>query len=475
MNDVLSHEVLLVEDNASLATVFATQLENAGIDVQTCHLASDALQKLSQRSYSLLLLDLQLPDRDGLELLAEIRQRGIDTAAIVITSDASTERVVEALRVGAKDYLVKPVTNDRLLVTVRNALELTSLKRRIRAESSRTRFGGFIGASQQMQAIYATIENIAQSKATVFITGESGTGKELCAEAIHGRSPRADKPFIAINCGAIPRDLIETELFGHVKGAFTGAVADKEGAAGRADGGTLFLDEICEMDVSLQTKLLRFLQTGSLQRVGGQKTEIVDVRVICATNRDPAREVTEGRFREDLFYRLNVIPIHLPPLRERDQDGLLIAAELLRKISNEEVKTFADFSPGAKAAILESPWPGNVRELENIIRRVVVFYDKETVEAEMLPESVCLGSSAVEGAAGYRAPAVEVQTGPGDTDSTRENDDWVPAGMSLAELEKEIIEAIIERCNGTVSEASNQLGVSPTTLYRKRAAWGQKD
>lgn len=475
MSDILSHKVLLVEDNASLATVFATQLENAGIDVQTCHLASDALQELSQRSYSLVLLDLQLPDRDGLELLAEIRQRGIDTAAIVITSDASTDRVVEALRVGAKDYLVKPVTNDRLLVTVRNALELTSLKKRIRAESSRTRYGGFIGASQQMQAIYATIENIAQSKATVFITGESGTGKELCAEAIHRRSPRSDKPFIAINCGAIPKDLIETELFGHVKGAFTGAVADKEGAAGRADGGTLFLDEICEMDVSLQTKLLRFLQTGSLQRVGGQKTEIVDVRVICATNRDPAREVTEERFREDLFYRLNVIPIHLPPLRERDQDGLLIAAELLKKISNEEGKSFANFSPGAKAAILEYPWPGNVRELENIIRRVVVFYDKETVEAEMLPESVCRGSSAVEDGRGYRAPADEVQTGRGDTDSTRENGDWVPAGMSLAELEKEIIEAIIERCNGNVSEASNQLGVSPSTLYRKRAAWGQKD
>jgi DNA-binding NtrC family response regulator len=251
-------EVLLVEDNLSLATVFSTQLRNAGIDVQTCHLAADAMDNLVQHQYALVLLDLQLPDRDGLEVLSDIRQRGIDTSVIVVTSDASTDRVVEALQIGAQDYLVKPVTSDRLLVTVRNVLELTSLKQRVEAESGRTSFEGFVGSSRPMQAVYSAIENIAQSKATVFVTGESGTGKELCAEAIHRRSPRSKRPFIAINCGAIPKDLIETELFGHVKGAFTGAISDRDGAASLADGGTLFLDEICEMDIALQTKLRTF-------------------------------------------------------------------------------------------------------------------------------------------------------------------------------------------------------------------------
>jgi two-component system repressor protein LuxO len=470
MTELAPHEVLLIEDDASLAMVFSTQLTNAGIAVQVCHLAEDALHELSQRTYDLLLLDLQLPDRDGLDLLGEIRARGIETAAIVITSDASADRVVEALRVGAKDYLVKPVTNDRLLVTVRNALELSSLRKRVTEASGRTRFSGFIGSSKQMQAIYATIENIAQSNATVFVTGESGTGKELCAAAIHQCSPRTQKPFIAINCGAIPKDLIETELFGHVKGAFTGAVADSEGAAGRADGGTLFLDEICEMDVSLQTKLLRFLQTGSLQRVGAQKAETVDVRVICATNRDPAAEVREGRFREDLFYRLNVIPLHLPPLRDRGQDALLIAEELLKKVSQEENKSFVDFSPGAREAILEYGWPGNVRELENIIRRVVVFYDKTTVEAAMLPEPVSGGGSDPAGQVDVRVDDDEGQAG-----AASSADDWVPPGISLADLERQIIEVTIKRCNGNVAEAANRLDVSPSTLYRKRASWGPKD
>jgi DNA-binding NtrC family response regulator len=323
-----------------------------------------------------------------------------------------------------------------------------------------------------MQAIYATIENIAQSNATVFITGESGTGKELCAAAIHRRSPRAQKPFIAINCGAIPEDLIETELFGHVKGAFTGAVADREGAAGRADGGTLFLDEICEMDVSLQTKLLRFLQTGSLQRVGGQKTETVDVRVICATNRDPATEVREGRFREDLFYRLNVIPIHLPPLRERDQDALLIAEELLKKVSKEESKRFVDFSPEARAAILAYGWPGNVRELENIIRRVVVLYDKTTVEAAMLPEPISDRDREQGGLVEIRTPGDEARA---DVGAVSGAGDWVPESMPLAELEREIIEVTITRCNGNVAEAAHRLGVSPSTLYRKRASWAPNE
>jgi DNA-binding NtrC family response regulator len=467
-------EVLLIEDNVSLATVFSTQLQNAGIAVETCHLAADAIEKLSRHEYALVLLDLQLPDRDGLELLGDLRQRGIDTAVIVVTSDASTDRVVEALQIGAQDYLVKPVSADRLLVTVRNVLELTSLKQQLEADSGRSTFEGFVGASRPMRAVYSAIENIAQSKATVFITGESGTGKELCAEAIHRRSPRSEQPFIAINCGAIPKDLIETELFGHVKGAFTGAISDRAGAASLADGGTLFLDEICEMDIALQTKLLRFLQTGALQRVGGQKTETVDVRVICATNRNPAEEVREGRFREDLYYRLNVIPIHLPPLREREADSTLIAQEFLKKISGEEDKQFAEFSPEAVEAIAAHSWPGNVRELENVIRRVVVFNDGATITAEMLPEPVFPTGepSPLREAGEVRSAGDRID--PAYAGERSEPDDWVPSGMPLAEIEREIIEVTIRRCNGNVTAAAQQLGVSPSTLYRKRAAWARR-
>jgi len=468
-------EVLLVEDNASLAMVFSTHLQNAGIDVQTCHLAEDALDCLAKDDYALVLLDLQLPDRDGLDLLKDIRQCGIETAVIVVTSDASTDRVVDALHVGAQDYLVKPITADRLLVTVRNTLELTSLKQQVSAESGRKSFEGFIGSSRPMQAIYNAIENIAQSKATVFISGESGTGKELCAEAIHRRSPRAEGPFIAINCGAIPKDLIETEMFGHVKGAFTGATSGRDGAASLADGGTLFLDEICEMDIALQTKLLRFLQTGSLQRVGSQSTEVVDVRVICATNRNPIDEVRDGRFREDLYYRLNVIPIYLPPLRERDKDSLLIAEEFVKKISSEEGKHFSEISLDAIDAILSYAWPGNVRELENVIRRVIVFGDGPEIKAEMLPEPVYSGNATAPLVTRGHEPTVSDQSDPIQESEGRESLSWVPEGMILADLEREIIEVAIRRSNGNVAAAAHLLGVSPSTLYRKKAAWDKDE
>jgi len=467
------HKVLLVEDTVALATAFAIQLENEGISVDTCYLAAEALEQLSNNDYALVLLDLQLPDRDGLELLREIRERGIETTVIVVTSDASTDRAVDAMRMGARDYLVKPLTPDRLLVTVRNALELVSLKALVNADSSRTHFEGFIGSSNPMQAIYRAIDNIAQSKATVFITGESGTGKELCANAIHCRSPRASGPFIAINCGAIPKDLIETELFGHIKGAFTGAVSTRDGAATLAQGGTLFLDEICEMDIALQTKLLRFLQTSSLQRVGSQTVETVDVRVICATNRNPLVEVTEGRFREDLYYRLNVIPILLPPLRERAEDALLIASEMLKRIAKEESRQFEGFSASAAQAIRDYPWPGNVRELENIIRRVVVMHNGRQVESAMLPEPIYSGGATLPTRIGEAPSARDTHADSAVEQDKSEalTDSWVPEGTSLAELEREIIEATIRRCNNNVTEAASVLGVSPSTLYRKRSSW----
>jgi DNA-binding NtrC family response regulator len=465
--------ILLVEDTVALASAYSAVLENEGLSVEVAHLGAEALRKLAEENYALVLLDLQLPDADGLELLREIRAGGDQTTVIVVTSDASVDRAIDAIRGGARDYLVKPLAPERLLTTVRNVLELVSLRERVMDEAEPSEFQGFIGASKAMQAIYRSVANIAPSSASVFITGESGTGKELCAEAIHRLSGRPEGPFIAINCGAIPKDLIETELFGHVKGAFTGAIANRDGAASLADGGTLFLDEICEMDVSLQTKLLRFLQTSSFQRVGSQKTERVDVRVVCATNRDPVAELAAGRFREDLYYRLNVIPIHLPPLREREDDVLLIADRFFRRFAEEEGKAYSEIGPEAADAIRAYRWPGNVRELENVVRRVVVMNPGAIIEADMLPREIGAPTSQA-----LQAPdAVSGDNGRNEPEGTKEgqtlaeDDGWVPAGRSLADIERAVIEATIRRCDGSVTKAAHVLDVSPSTLYRKRSAW----
>jgi two-component system repressor protein LuxO len=298
--------------------------------------------------------------------------------------------------------------------------------------------------------VYRVIEAAAPSRATVFVTGESGTGKELAAHAVHRLSPRAAGPFVPINCAAIPRELIESEIFGHVRGAFTGAVADRQGAAQAADGGTLFLDEICEMDLALQGKLLRFVQTGQFQPVGSTRLVSVDVRFICATNRDPMAEVKAGRFREDLYYRLHVVPLRLPPLRERGEDVILLAEAFLARAAKEEGRRFVRLAPDAKAALLAHSWPGNVRELENAIRSAVVLADGEELTAEMLPAAVRAGPR----------PARQVESAP-PTEPIR----------PLAEVEREAIERALRATGGNVPRAAAALGISPSTLYRKRASW----
>lgn len=316
-------------------------------------------------------------------------------------------------------------------------------------------FQGYIGSSTAMQVVYRMIEQAASSKATVFVTGESGTGKEVCAHAIHKLSLRSDKPFVALNCAAIPKDLIESEVFGHIKGAFTGASSDREGAAMLANGGTLFLDEICEMDLGLQGKLLRFLQTGEFNRVGDSKTRKVDVRIVTATNRDPLAEVEAGRFREDLYYRLHVIPIMLPALRERGDDVLEIALSLLAAYSAEEGRHFTGFTPEVAGMLLSYDWPGNVRQLQNIIRNIVVLHDGERVTPDMVPAPVGgrwarpHGFGRTEQPAGNAAPI-----------------------RPLIEVEREAIEAAIAACGGNIPRAAVMLGVSPSTIYRKRLAWG---
>ena len=301
----------------------------------------------------------------------------------------------------------------------------------------------------------------APSKATCFITGESGTGKELCAEAIHRESPRRDQPFVAINCAAIPRELMESEVFGHVKGAFTGAASHRDGAASRADGGTLFLDEIAEMNLDLQSKLLRFIQSGRFQRVGDSKEEQVDIRIVCATNRDPLAEVKAGRFREDLYYRLNVIPIPLPPLRERGDDELLIANDMLQRMATEEHKAFRCFAPEAAERMRRYPWPGNVRELENVVRHIVVLNDAEQVSGDMLPAPLKTATS---------GQSTTLNSPPPTTTTLEPITVSSDAIRPLWQEEKAIIERAIALC-GNIPRAAALLEISASTIYRKRLSW----
>ena len=329
-----------------------------------------ARSKLKSGRYDVILLDMSLPDGDGWSVLRDMNADGSGSPIIAVTSDGSISRAIEATRLGAFDFLVKPVSKERLTQAVVSACRATP--KRMAAPRTKSRHG-ITGSSPQMDAVRSRIDRVASSGATVFITGESGVWKELCAQAVHAASARSLGPFIALNCGAIPGDLLESEVFGHLKGSFTGAISDKTGAVGAANGGKLFLDELCEMDFRLQTKLLRFLETATITPVGATSPRSIDVRIICATNRDPQAEVAAGRFREDLYYRLFVLPVDIPPLRDRGGDVLEIAESMLHQISKEEGKSFSGFSRDAKRSLLAAKWPGNVRELPNVIRQAVVM------------------------------------------------------------------------------------------------------
>src|SRR6202046_1326959 len=337
--------LLLVEDTPSILRLYHEVLKKLDVELLDAETGARALEILDDVVTEIVLLDVELPDVNGIEILRRIRARNLPSAVIVVTAHGSVKVAVEAMREGAYDFIIKPFPPDRLTVTVRNALERRQLQTLAAAAeiAKDGKFCGLLGASLPMRAVYHVIESAASSRATVFITGESGTGKELCAQAIHQLSPRRGGPFVVVNCGAIPRELMESEMFGHVKGAFTGAVGNREGAISRAKGGTLFLDEICEMDLSLQVKLLRVIQSGEFQKVGGNDVENAELRYVCATNRDPWGEVQAGRFREDLYYRLHVVPCAMPPLRARDDDLLLLARHFLRQYAEEEGKGFRDF------------------------------------------------------------------------------------------------------------------------------------
>jgi len=467
--------ILLVEDDRVQARGVIESLKGQPYDIEHVETGGDGLAAVDRDPPDAILLDLMLPDMEGIEILRHVSERQLPCTVIVVTAHGSVNMAVEAMRLGAYDFIMKPFSATRLQVTLRNALDHDRLTRIVETyqDLDRTSYCGFVGASLPMQAVYRIIDSAAGSKATVFISGESGTGKEVCAEAIHRRSPRADKPFVAINCGAIPKDLMESEIFGHVKGAFTGAIAEREGAARRADGGTLFLDEICEMDLSLQTKLLRFIQAGTFQKVGGERTETVDVRFVCATNRDPMAEVAAGRFREDLFYRLHVIPIQLPPLRERGEDVVLIARQFLAQFAEEEGKQFARFSPETEDLLKRHPWPGNVREMQNVLRNVIVLNDGEEITHDMLPPALSGEASQTIGRTAARPAPAPVAEMPAPSSASEENGDS-PLIRPLAEVEREAIDRAIRLCDGNIPKAAHFLGVSASTIYRKKQAWDEE-
>lgn len=447
--------VLLVEDTASLAALYQAYLQDEPLSLTVVSNGQEALEHIRQQPPDILLLDLMLPDMPGMDILQWLHNEHPNITTIVITAHGSVDVAVDAMRLGAHDFINKPIEIERLKVTLHNTMQFRRLNRlvdRYRHDIEKEPFQGFIGTSLPMQKVYRLIENAAPSSATVFITGESGTGKEVCAEALHQLSAGSDGPFIALNCAAIPKELMESELFGHIKGAFTGALQDREGAVIRANGGTLFMDEICEMDLELQSKLLRFLQSGQIQPVGSSQQVKVDVRIVCATNRDPLLEVEQGRFREDLYYRLHVIPINLPPLRERGTDVISIATALVRQASREEGKSFVGLSEPTKDRLQAYHWPGNVRQLQNVIRNAVVLHQGEWIELDMLPAPL---DQPLSGSASYEVVA-----------------NALPAPIvPLSVLEREAIERAIGHCQGNVSRAAALLEVSPSTIYRKLQSW----
>ena len=473
----MSHfgNVVVVEDSNSQAMLYKAYLSDANYQVNVFELAQPALDFIQANPSlpSVILLDLELPDMHGLDFLKKMNEQAYGIPVIVATGQGSMSVAVDAMRLGAIDFIEKPVQFERLLVSVNNAIETNKLRnvvQQLNDELGHAGYSDFIGSSLPMKVTYRIIESASKSKASVFITGESGTGKELCARAIHNRSDRADKPFIAVNCAAIPADIFESEMFGHVKGAFTGASENRMGAAEQANGGTLFLDEIGEMSLTLQAKILRFIQTGVIQRVGDSKEKSLDVRIVAATNRRPEELLSSQSFREDLYYRLNVIPIVLPPLREREGDVLEIANVLLQRACEEEARSQKIFSANAAQVLLKYSWPGNVRQLENSVRNMVVMCHDEVIDVDSLPPEIKVS----EITSIRPVPAISPVTNSVAHSNYAQPKETVEEPFDIEPLwvtEKRAIENAIEKCDQNIPKAAALLEVSPSTLYRKIKNW----
>ena len=452
--------ILVVDDDQSLREFLTITLVRDGYEVDAAGSGAEALRRVAEAPVDLALVDLRMPGMDGLETLRRLKEVNETISVVIVTAFSTTETAVQALKEGAYDYLIKPFTVAELKLVVGKALE----ERRLRWENLRLRrevelrytVGNMVGKSPKMQDLFSTISRVADSKATILLTGESGTGKTVLAKTIHFNSSRKDAPFVAINCAAIPQELMESELFGHLRGAFTGAIANKAGLFETADGGTLLLDEISEMSTHLQAKLLRVLEDREIRPVGGTKPVPVDVRIVAATNRDLAQAMARGAFREDLFYRLNVIAVNLPPLRERREDIALLANHFLQKFASESGGPVKVLAPEALACLERCPWPGNVRELENIIERAVTLESGPIVRIESLPESL------------RRAP-----------EPLAHRVELPPEGLDLdaimERIECDLIRQALERSRGVQSRAAQLLGTGLRSFRYRLQKYGMAD
>jgi DNA-binding NtrC family response regulator len=445
----MKKRILVVEDEEKLRRVIELQLASSGFDVDKAATAEEGL-KLADRA-DLILTDLRLPSMDGVQFLSLIRRQNTQVPVVMMTAYGSVETAVESMKAGATDFLLKPFSLDHLMQVVYKALEMRALRDENRqlkeALGRRYEYDNIIGRSEAMQEIFATIERVAPTRATVLLAGESGVGKDLIARAIHFHSPRRDRPLVKINCSALPENLMESELFGYEKGAFTGAVGSKPGKFEQADTGTVFLDEIGDVPAAIQVKLLRILQEREFERLGSNVTRHIDVRVIAATNQDLRAALEQGTFREDLYYRLNVVPMNIPPLRERKQDIPFLANHFLRKLAPDSGHAVEGISDAAMEKLVGYHWPGNVRELENVIERALILcrggqLEADDIKLEMAPRSRPSGDS-------------------------NQQHHFLPEGLTLDQYEQELIREALRRADGNKSQAARLLGLTRNALrYR---------
>ncbi len=458
------HSILVVDDEPNYLIILSELLRDEGFEVFTAPNGEEGLAIVQEVDLDLVITDMQMPGMNGLQLLDKIKEQNTHLPVIMITAFAEVEKAVAAMQAGAYNYLSKPFSNDELLINVNKAVHHYSLiqeNSRLRKDMlTRTGFSGMVGKNKYMLQVYELIEKVAPTPSSVLISGESGTGKELVAKAIHFNSPRADKPFITVNCAALAENLLESELFGHEKGAFTGAIAMRKGRFELADGGTLFLDEIGEIPLPLQAKLLRAIQEKSFERVGGSKTLLVDVRIVSATNKDLKDEVKKGTFREDLYYRLNVIHLGLPPLRDRQDDIPLLVEYFVKSVADRLGKTELDINKEAMRLLVSLPWEGNVRELENTIERAAILCDDNKITGnDVQPESI---------------GAANMESWGDDLDLAR----IIPADADLNEvlyaIEDKMLHQALDATGYVQARAADKLGITKSLLQYKMKKYGIK-
>ncbi|MFC2160572.1 sigma-54-dependent transcriptional regulator [Acidobacteriota bacterium] len=450
----MKHKILIIDDEKNIRDIFSLLLEEKKYLVETAENGEEGLKKNLIFNPDVILLDMNMPDFSGIEILGKIKEKTPTAEVIIITAFGTIQNAVEATKLGAYDYLEKPVHNDELLLSISRAIEVKRLRREVRELkselSARYRFSSIIGTSAKMNSIFQMMEKVAQVDGTVLITGESGTGKELIARAIHFKSPRKDEPFVVVNCGAIPNDLIESEFFGHTKGAFTDAKTEKTGKFELANNGTIFLDEVGELSQNAQVKLLRVLGEREIVRVGGVETFPINVRVIAATNRVLEDAVKDGVFREDLYWRLAVLSIHVPPLRERKEDILLLCDHFIKKFNKELGKEIKGVTPGTLNLLKNYDWPGNIREMESVIYETLVMSEYSQIEEENMPLRI-------------RVRAVD------------KKNQFFGKGRPMNQLiqniteknEKSFIEDALQESGGNRTKAAQILGISRKTLFNK--------